>query len=436
MAKCQRCIAEEEAGMACLTCPCSSSESTTRAKTESGSNSNTKEALNMEDLIVLDITQLQNLCVNGNLEATGNRATLMDRLLRSFGPRREKAAATEHMTRRNYELKDLLVLSNAQLQELSAKENMQAVGLNRATLVYRLNHRFGSRRQKIAAEMNNNEQVDLSDINLNAKLTDERMKVTFSRVVGGKVVKGNGIMGINGTPQRNLDNFKRNLNGAEVSKRVEDRLASMEARLKSGEGGDELRKKVELVRSKLQRYYFLAQLLPLSKNSSDYDAFIKKYKEQELDETLAKIQEDGRQLGVVTTTNQGLSIKHTHEKRGRSESSDDHGVRIVEEVHKVEQDCYCVCVANCYCHEIVLQMSDESWRQLTMLRGIQSKGAGCGRTKMTRLVDVIQRETGAIVLPKIGPSSKKTILISGNERSAKKAHYMIQSHSCKYSFQK
>ena len=37
------------------------------------------------------------------------------------------------------------------------------------------------------------EQVDSSDNNLNAKLTVERSKVTFSRVVGGKVVKGNGM---------------------------------------------------------------------------------------------------------------------------------------------------------------------------------------------------------------------------------------------------
>merc|ERR1719187_2408031 len=52
--------------------------------------------------------QLQNLCVNGNLQATGNRATLIDRLLRSFGPRCKKTNG-----------------------------NMQATG-NRATLIDRL----------------------------------------------------------------------------------------------------------------------------------------------------------------------------------------------------------------------------------------------------------------------------------------------------------
>ena len=63
MVKCGRCIVEEEAGMACLTCPCSSTVSsiTTTAK-------KAKSDLNMEDLIVLDMMQLQNLCMNGNLQ--------------------------------------------------------------------------------------------------------------------------------------------------------------------------------------------------------------------------------------------------------------------------------------------------------------------------------------------------------------------------------
>merc|ERR1719209_252477 len=52
----------------------------------------------MEDLVVLDIAQLQNLCVNGNLQATGNRATLIDRLLRSFGPQRKKAVVATNKT--------------------------------------------------------------------------------------------------------------------------------------------------------------------------------------------------------------------------------------------------------------------------------------------------------------------------------------------------
>ena len=58
------------------------------------------------------------------------------------------------------------------------------------------------------------------------------------------------------------------LNGEELAKRIEKKLAIMEARVKVavGDGGKELKQRVEMVRRKLQRYYFLAQLLPLSKS--------------------------------------------------------------------------------------------------------------------------------------------------------------------------
>ena len=35
----------------------------------------------MEDLMVLDVVQLQNLCVRRNLYSTGSKAALLDRLL-------------------------------------------------------------------------------------------------------------------------------------------------------------------------------------------------------------------------------------------------------------------------------------------------------------------------------------------------------------------
>ena len=73
MSKCQKCQEEELAGMACLSCPCSSTFAT-----------RTTAELNKEDLVLLDMMQLQNLCVNSNLASTGNRATLIDRLLRRF----------------------------------------------------------------------------------------------------------------------------------------------------------------------------------------------------------------------------------------------------------------------------------------------------------------------------------------------------------------
>ena len=73
MAKCQRCKDEEEAGMACLTCPCSSSFNNTNSL---------KEELELENLVTLDMVQLQNLCVRVNLQPWGDRVTLIDRLMR------------------------------------------------------------------------------------------------------------------------------------------------------------------------------------------------------------------------------------------------------------------------------------------------------------------------------------------------------------------
>ena len=86
MSKCQKCREEEEAGMACLSCPCSS----TFATTTSGTVDRSTAALDLKDLAVLDMMQLQNLCVKGNLVPSGNRATLIDRLLdRFYHPQQE-----------------------------------------------------------------------------------------------------------------------------------------------------------------------------------------------------------------------------------------------------------------------------------------------------------------------------------------------------------
>ena len=74
MSKCQKCREEEElAGMACLSCPCSSTFAT-----------RTTAELNKKNLTLLDMMQLQNLCVNSNLASIGNRANLIDRLLHRF----------------------------------------------------------------------------------------------------------------------------------------------------------------------------------------------------------------------------------------------------------------------------------------------------------------------------------------------------------------
>ena len=54
----------------------------------------------------------------------------------------------------------------------------------------------------------------------------------------------------------------------------------MEARLQVEKDNRELRKKANLVRAKLQRFYFLMRLLPLSRSPDDYAAFARKYKEE------------------------------------------------------------------------------------------------------------------------------------------------------------
>ena len=56
----------------------------TFATTTSGTLDRSTAELNLKDLAVLDMMQLQNLCVKGNLVSSGNRATLIDRLLDRF----------------------------------------------------------------------------------------------------------------------------------------------------------------------------------------------------------------------------------------------------------------------------------------------------------------------------------------------------------------
>ena len=66
----------------------------------------------------------------------------------------------------------------------------------------------------------------------------------------------------------------------EVTKKVESRLARMEAGLLIEKNNTGLLKRAKMVREKLQRCYFLMQLLPLSRNQNDYVAFVRNYKEQ------------------------------------------------------------------------------------------------------------------------------------------------------------
>ena len=60
--------------------------------------------------------------------------------------------------------------------------------------------------------------------------------------------------------------------GAEVALKVKERLSCLQAKVRSGEGDERLRLKVELVRRKVERYHFLMHLLSVSKNPGEFAA--------------------------------------------------------------------------------------------------------------------------------------------------------------------
>ena len=60
--------------------------------------------------------------------------------------------------------------------------------------------------------------------------------------------------------------------GAEVALKVNEKLSCLQAKVRSGEGDERLRLKVELVRRKVERYHFLMHLLSVSKNPGEFAA--------------------------------------------------------------------------------------------------------------------------------------------------------------------
>ena len=60
------------------------------------------------------------------------------------------------------------------------------------------------------------------------------------------------------------DCCKNILEGAEVALKVEEKFERMEAKVKTGEGDEELRLKVEHWRRKIEKYHFLMHLLSVS----------------------------------------------------------------------------------------------------------------------------------------------------------------------------
>merc|ERR1712130_1067021 len=78
--------------------------------------------------------------------------------------------------------------------------------------------------------------------------------------------------------KKNLDDCcKKIVDGAEVALKVEEKLVSMEAKVKTGEGDAELRVKVELVRRKMERYHFLMHLLSVSDDPTNFAFCLQNY---------------------------------------------------------------------------------------------------------------------------------------------------------------
>ena len=269
-------------------------------------------------------------------------------------------------------------------------------------------------------------QVTTQDSNLNAVELAEKVKENLTRTKGDQVLKQSGIVKQNQRLRRTFGLCNSDLDGAEVAKRIERKLASMQARVKVGEGGEELRQRVNLVRSKLQRYYFLAQLLPLSKSPSEFAAFMETFKEQKLNENDCQnvgqrvgdmenmgnkrqcgenqTREGGSQLSVVTTTNQGYVVQHAQKNNRGGWDIGETGVKVVEEVYKKwghGRDQY----------QTVLQLSDQCWRQFCRWR--------------RRNLDLVEKETGARV--DSTRNSSQTIYISGYEEAVKKMVMVLQT---------
>ena len=166
-----------------------------------------------------------------------------------------------------------------------------------------------------------------------------------------------------------------------------------------------LKRKTELLGSKLQRYYFLAKLLPLPKNPREFAAFTDHHRGQRSNQNAIKLSRriklskevnesrqqtaprSGKKQGskgswvpvghqhatgnhsvqpsVVETTDQGQVVQHVQEVRprggGGSEAGDE-GLTVIQEVHS----CTGVKVKGWkvkgWNYKIVYKLSDEYWK--------------------------------------------------------------------------
>ena len=73
------------------------------------------------------------------------------------------------------------------------------------------------------------------------------------------------------------DRCKKIVDGAEVALKLEEKLVNMEAKMKAGEGDEELRLKAELLRRKIERYHFLMHLLSVSDDPGGFAVCLQNY---------------------------------------------------------------------------------------------------------------------------------------------------------------
>ena len=215
-----------------------------------------------------------------------------------------------------------------------------------------------------------------------------------------------------------------------------------------------LKRKTELLRSKLQRYYFLSKLLPLPKSPQEFAAFKDHYRRQRSNKNPIKLSEEvneiwqqtaprnrekqgskgswvpvehqhatgnyGVQPSVVKTADHGQVVQHAQEevrpKRGGLSEVGDEGLTVIQEVHRRIGVAAAQKKPQGGNYKIVCKLSDEYWNKFCKWRGFE----GFSRSNLRQL----ERKTGAMV--DTTNYLDQTISISGDQGAVKKLSASLQ----------